>query len=298
MDERWIEVDGIRTRYLEAGSGGATILLLHAGALGGEGVCHNAFAWETVIPGLAADARVIALDMLAHGRTAVPSRDEDLAYPALVRHAQAFMAALGLTDVHAVGHDEGGLVAMRLGLKGRLRSCTVVSVRSVAPAGDQGLNFTLAGPLEPRFSRRAQAWALERQSRNTVHITVGRFLDEAEAAGRTGLPARLTSDLQERVVAPSLSRLRVDNWARFRAGYPVPMLLVWGSDDPMSGIPHARALFELVRPGQRVLHLRLIAHAGYLPMREQPAAFTQAVGGFVRALAASAREGGSRHDPT
>ena len=61
---RFIDVDGIRTHYLEAGDG-PPLVLLHSGEFGG---CAE-LSWEYVLPGLAEHHRVIAPDWLGFGET-------------------------------------------------------------------------------------------------------------------------------------------------------------------------------------------------------------------------------------
>ena len=61
----FVEVDGIRTHYLEAG-GGDPVVLLHSGEFGG---CAE-LSWEYMIPHLAPHFRVIAPDWLGFGGTA------------------------------------------------------------------------------------------------------------------------------------------------------------------------------------------------------------------------------------
>jgi pimeloyl-ACP methyl ester carboxylesterase len=62
--KRFIEVDGIRTHYLEAGEG-RPVVLLHSGEFGG---CAE-LRWEFTLPKLAELYRVIAPDWLGFGET-------------------------------------------------------------------------------------------------------------------------------------------------------------------------------------------------------------------------------------
>src|ERR1700735_4103796 len=62
---RFIEVDGMRTHYLEAGEG-PPVVLLHSGEFGG---CAE-LSWEYLIPALSQHFRIIAPDWLGFGRTA------------------------------------------------------------------------------------------------------------------------------------------------------------------------------------------------------------------------------------
>ena len=61
---RFVDVDGIRTHYLEAGEG-PVVVLLHSGEFGGAAE----ISWEFTIPALAEKYRVVAPDWLGFGRT-------------------------------------------------------------------------------------------------------------------------------------------------------------------------------------------------------------------------------------
>ncbi|SED70904.1 Pimeloyl-ACP methyl ester carboxylesterase [Rhizobiales bacterium GAS191] len=293
MHEKWVEAAGTRTRYFDIGLGDTVIVFLHGGLFSDEGVCHNALVFEQSLPGFAAAGlRVVAFDALGHGRSAAPTSDADCSVPGLVAHAEAVIGALRLGSVHLAGHDEGGLVGLRLAFKSPqlLRSCVIIAGRAVVPAGDPLSNLTLAAPLQPRYGRAAQAWVLERQSHSQHHIHAGNFLEEAVAIAADdafrGLRARIEAgDLLRRYMRPSLGRARLDNWKRFREdGVPVPTLLVWGGNDPICPVQNARSLFGLMAAKQRITQLHLIGRAGYLPFREQAPSFNEILGGFVRAL--------------
>ena len=61
---RFVDVDGIRTHYLEAGEG-PIVVLLHSGEFGGAAE----ISWEFTLPALAEKFRVVAPDWLGFGRT-------------------------------------------------------------------------------------------------------------------------------------------------------------------------------------------------------------------------------------
>ena len=62
-----VEANGIRTNYLEAGSGDETVVLVHGS---GPGVTSYA-NWRLVIPALAEHWRVVAPDMVGFGFSVV-----------------------------------------------------------------------------------------------------------------------------------------------------------------------------------------------------------------------------------
>lgn len=290
-DAKYVDIHGIRTRYVEAGEGRETIVLMHGGGFEDDGLAHSSWAWEFNLEALAAaEFRVLAIDAPGYGGSAVPTTEDGFGAPALAEHALGFVRAVAGGPVHLVGYGAGGMIAMRAAFAepSLLRSCGVIASAAAAPAGDPLANLTLTKPLEPRYGRPAQAWVMERISFSPHHVLAGRFLDEATTDAVSAAPLRLQltdGGMFDRIVRPSFARARVDNWRRLREdGFPVPIALIGGANDPLCPIENARALFGLIAPRQRIAHLRLIGCAGALVFREQPPAFNAILGGFIRAL--------------
>ena len=106
--ERSITVNGLKTRYLEAGEGPA-LILMHGASLG-----SSADVWALSMEPLATlGFRVIAYDDPGYGMSDDPP---DLT----VRHRVAFFAqllkALGIGQAHVIAHSQSGGVAVMVAL--------------------------------------------------------------------------------------------------------------------------------------------------------------------------------------
>jgi pimeloyl-ACP methyl ester carboxylesterase len=106
----FLEVDGVRLHYLEAGSG-EPVVLIH-----GNGVTAEDWVVSGFFARLVADHRVIAIDRPGFGYSSRPrSRIWTAAAQAGVL-AQA-LDRLGVTHATIIGHSWGTLVALRLALQ-------------------------------------------------------------------------------------------------------------------------------------------------------------------------------------
>lgn len=94
--------------YVRQGKGDP-VLLIH-------GMPTSAYLWREVIPPLAQDFTVLALDMLGYGDSDKPPK-ADLSLPAQARYVAEFMLKVGLTRATIAGHDIGGGVAQLLALE-------------------------------------------------------------------------------------------------------------------------------------------------------------------------------------
>ncbi|OGO50335.1 MAG: hypothetical protein A2148_06630 [Chloroflexi bacterium RBG_16_68_14] len=250
----FLEVDGVRLHYVEAGRG-EEVLLIH-------GLGASTFSFRYVIPELAQRYRVVALDLKGFGYSGRPSGDYSLtAQAALVRR---FMDQLDIERAVVVGHSMGGAVAMRLALGYPERVSRLVLVGS---ATDQELRHGLRfGRYLRPFLPLAALFTLHRQSfrrlslRSAVHDPAHLTPEVLDGYFR---PSRMKGHLRA-LGALAAHRRRDEPLAPERILQPT--LLLWGEHDrwlpPSQGEELARRI-----PNGRLL---LVPSAGHLPLEEQP----------------------------
>jgi 2-hydroxy-6-oxonona-2,4-dienedioate hydrolase len=120
----WIDVDGISTRFVEAGSHDLPPLVMLHGT-GGH--------WETFAPNLgplSKHFRCIAFDMVGNGFSDKPDYDYEI--DVYARHVLGVMDALGATRASIVGMSLGAWVAARVALDHPER---VDKILLMSPAG-------------------------------------------------------------------------------------------------------------------------------------------------------------------
>lgn len=105
MENQYINVDGVNTHYLKAGTGERIVVLLHGG-----GLDNAALSWELLIPDLAETHTVFALDWPGYGKSDTP--DEKFVVSYYVQFFEKFVKLLGLTKVSLVGISMGGAIAI------------------------------------------------------------------------------------------------------------------------------------------------------------------------------------------
>lgn len=126
VDEEFIEVGGVITRYLQAGAPSAEpVVLLHDGAWGGA----SSVTWANVIADLADDFYVLAPDTLGFGGTDKIVYVDRAQYAPRMLHLAAFLQAKAVKDpVHLVGSSFGGSLALRILGERFLDPASVVSI--------------------------------------------------------------------------------------------------------------------------------------------------------------------------
>ena len=133
VQSRFVELDGIQTHYLEAGTENLeTILLIHGG---GASSCAE-LNYGKVIDLLARDLHVVALDVVGFGRTSAPSTDY---YPSSAQgdFILRFIEQMNLT-VHIAGNSHGGWLANYVAHENpnRVKSVIVINSRGASLTPD------------------------------------------------------------------------------------------------------------------------------------------------------------------
>jgi pimeloyl-ACP methyl ester carboxylesterase len=107
--ERFIDVDGARTRLLEAGDPAAPrVVLIHDGAFGSDA----RLSWSPLLSRLAAEYRVVAPDLLGYGATAKLYDFAVSAYEGRIRHVAALCRLLDIDGAHFIGSSFGGSLTL------------------------------------------------------------------------------------------------------------------------------------------------------------------------------------------
>ncbi len=283
---KFVDVDGIRTRYFEAGSG-ETVLLVHGGNFGSPHACDCAMDWSLNFNGLAEHFHVVAVVKLGQGFTDIPNSQDDYTMDAVVRHANRFIETLDLSDVHVVGHSRGGYLTCRLTLEfpERVKSCIIIDSNTGAPG--QGRNhIEFADTPKPYLSRASQRWVLEGYSYNPKVVTED-WLDELEEIAalptcQAAVEAMEDGGLNNRLFLPSVGRGKAEmfDWLMDR-GMQRPTLLVWGLDDPTATLDQGFAYYEILARKEPRTEMHILNASGHFSYREHPAAFNETLRGFI-----------------
>ena len=131
LRSRYVQVDGIRTHYLEAGEGD-TVVLLHSGEFGGRAE----FSWEYLMPLMAGTYRVVAPDWLGFGGTD-KIHDFGGKRARMISHMRRTLDVLDVGDAHMVGNSMGAThlaqMASETGTPLRAKSISLISGGGFAP---------------------------------------------------------------------------------------------------------------------------------------------------------------------
>ncbi|MBD8869941.1 alpha/beta fold hydrolase [Nocardioides donggukensis] len=276
FDLQHVTVHGHRRAFVSVGSG-PTLLLLH-----GLGCDHT--TWYPVIRELSRRYRVIAPDLLGHGRSDKPRADYSLG--GYANGMRDLLTVLGIDRATVVGHSFGGGVAMQFGYQFPERTERLVLV---APGGvGPEVTPAIRAITTPGFDQLMRLLTLP----GARHLGVAGM----RALHRTGLPA--TRDLAEaaaifdswqdhrvRAAVRHLTRAVVD-WRgqvvtmsdRAYLTEAMPLCVVWGEQDHVLPAHQARNVAALA-PQARV---EVFPNAGHFPHKDHPQRFVKVLKDFLR----------------
>jgi pimeloyl-ACP methyl ester carboxylesterase len=260
--------------FVEAGSG-PVLLLIH----GMAGTCAN---WESVIEPLAIDHTVIAPDFPGHGASAPGGGDYSLG--ALASALRDLMLSLGHERATLVGHSLGGGVAMQFTYQ--------------FPEMAERLVLVSSGGLGPDVSPILRAAALPGADLFiSATAGVGRQIGSVIGRGLGLIGMRPSADLAEitrgyatlsdpdrrkaflatlRSVVDTEGQ-RVAALDRLYLAETLPLLIIWGENDPIIPVEHGREAHAAL-PSSR---LEIFEDTGHVPMLERPGRFIAALERFL-----------------
>lgn len=250
---------------------GAPLILLH-------GLGSARPAWDPVIPALAAQFRVLAIDLPGFGESDPLPGGVEPAPAVLAACVAGFLDELGIAAPHVAGNSLGGWVALELaGLR------PVASLALLSPAG----LWRGRTPLYNRISLRLTRMFAKRAGRPLAWLMryrAARILVLGQTHGR---PSRIGPDYARTAVrsmgaAPGFdATMRATEPRCYRSGPPIdaPVTVGFGSRDFLLRARRSRHLDELP-PGTRVVAL---PGCGHVPMADDPAAVAAFITAATRA---------------
>ena len=277
IQEKFVEVNSCRIRYLTGGQG-VPLILIH-------GLLGYSFSWRLNLEALAQHTRVYALDLPGTGFSCrQPVLPGDLT--SLAQLVLGFMQAIEVKSAILLGSSHGGGVALVAAAVAKERNISIeamILASPVNPWSSQGSFLTrVAGSYVGGGIFRSMAWCLA-----PVH---GRILMRMYGDPRRVTPETVEGYSRAIAIPGTIDALlgRVRNWkgnlAKVEEALPqvahIPTLLLWGERDGAVYLSSAQQLMSRLQHAE----LHVIPGAGHLPYEEMPEEFNRVVIEFLMKL--------------
>ena len=282
MEGKYLDVDGIRTCYIDRGEG-PPMVLLHGAAVG---VDAN-ISWFRTIRGLEDAFRLVTFDQIGFGHTDPPADGILKNRLERVDHAIGVMKTLDIEKACLVGHSEGAFMAARIAIVAPKLASRIVLVTTGGTSpylgGDADKAWMEAsrkayhspGALDDEDAYVRANGHLGRTSDPEFEAILRENYRHAMAIGQdklfASMPAKdadlnLYGDLQKEYVLPFLPDLEI------------PILLIWATDD--ATVPVARGLKLLECAPNAELHI--FRDAAHNVMHDQAEGFNRLLRGWCQ----------------
>jgi 4,5:9,10-diseco-3-hydroxy-5,9,17-trioxoandrosta-1(10),2-diene-4-oate hydrolase len=272
MSEKYIDVNGWRTRYVSAGTQGSALVFLH-------GLGASLDSWSLNLKPLGETFRVFAPDMIYFGKSAKPKHPPRPTE--FISFVLGFMDALGLARATLIGNSMGGAVATRMAITAPER---VERLILVDPAGfgrelvwwlrlRTMVDLRARGKPSPRMLRYGLQQVFYNPDRVPQELIEAMVALNAEPGVFESYRRVLRAGVDWRGLKDRmLSEVR-DESHRIR----VPTLLVWGKQDRV--VP----LHQMNVAQQKIPHAQtyVFDECGHAPQIEHAAQFNTLVRDFV-----------------
>jgi pimeloyl-ACP methyl ester carboxylesterase len=269
IEQYWVPVEGHQMHCLKAGVG-PDLILLH-------GLLGTASTWEPIIPGLAEESTIHALDALGIGESErVAGIDARL--EAQADRITQFMDASGIPDADFLATSHGGAVALALAAKHPTRVKRLVLHAPANPysqLGDPLIRFYLSG-LGRWFAHRIASLPESMQALGRMYGdpnqvrdgALGKYIGSLRVPGTVEYILSMLEVWGQDMAALAASLYRVRE---------IPALMLWGDRDRAVSLESGETLRKCFAEAEMVV----LPGTGHLPYEECPETMTRLVNSFL-----------------
>lgn len=263
FSQGYLDVGGVRTRYLHAGDPELpTLVLLHGSGGHAEAYVRNLEAH-------AEHFSTWSIDMLGHGYTDKPGHPLEIAH--YVDHLLAFLDTIGADRVHLSGESLGGWVASRAAADhpdriDRLVLNTAGGSQADPEVMKRIITLSMAAAEDPSWET-VQArikWLMADKSKDYDDIVASRqriYRLPGFVSAMSDIMALQDPEIRARnLIGP-------DDYGRIKA----PTLVLWTSDDPTADVTEGSRIASMI-PGAR---FEVMPNCGHWPQYEDPKTFNR-----------------------
>lgn len=267
---KFVDVDGIRTRYFERGSGEA-LVLVHGGSIGRNA---SADGWAPLFGHLVEHFHVYAFDRLGMGETDNPKTDDGYSMRETAQHMHGFLQKVGIRSAHLVGSSRGALPVARVAVDhpDLTKSLIMFNSNTLAPDDqstpvDYYYRLPRTEPASPKIA----------EAEKKMELLASRWAERNPGIAQFA-----------KIDGPSvwwLRDLKYETLNMIRAGrLKAPTLIIWGFDDPSAPLILAYNLLNIIAPVVNPTQLRVINGAAHGPYRDQPEEVSRFIVDFINHL--------------
>ena len=216
VEEKFLQIDGHKIRYLESGNSKNTLVLLH-------GLGASAERWLNVIPLFSKEYTVIVPDLIGFGLSDKPQADYTPEY--FIDFVEQFFAQTGITRPNLIGSSLGGQIAANYTSShtDEIEKLILVSPAGAMKQSTPALDAYVMAALYPSEQTAKNAFELMEASGEEVSQEIV-----------TGFIERMKLPNAKLAFMSTVLGLKNSKSITTKLGsITTPTLIIWGADDPV-----------------------------------------------------------------
>jgi len=260
LQEKFVNVDGNKIRYLESGASQGTIVLVH-------GLGASAERWEYVIPLLNKNYTVIVPDLIGFGYSDKPLVDYTTEF--FSKFLNSFLQKIGLEKTNIIGSSLGAQII----------------VNYVAEHKDSVEKLVL---ISPSGAMKHSTPALD------AYVMAALYPDKEGAENAYKMMAGPNQEINPKIVEDFVTRMKLpnakmafmstllglknaENISKKLQTISNPTLIIWGAKDPVIPIKYADSFVSSIQD----CRFYRMDDCGHTPFVDAPEKFTKIVLEFL-----------------
>ena len=230
LEEKFLQIDGNKIRYLESGDSKKTLVLVH-------GLGASAERWDQVIPLFADEFRVVVPDLIGFGYSDKPLVDYTTEF--FSEFLQKFFIASDITRPNLIGSSLGGQIVAEYATSHSqdIEKLILVSPSGVMKKSTPALDAYIMAALYPNEQSAKNAFELmEGSGKNVNEKIVNGFVERMRLPNaKLAFMSTLLGIKNSELITSKLQTIST------------PTMIIWGSNDPVIPIHYADSFVSTIQ---------------------------------------------------
>lgn len=260
VQENFIEIEGNKIRYLEAGHSKNTLVLVH-------GLGASAERWAKTIPYFEKDYHLIIPDLIGFGHSDKPIVDYTTDF--FSNFLQQFLETAGIDTPHIIGSSLGGQVtAEYASSNSNIEKLILVSPSGVMKQSTPALDAYIMAALYPN----------EANAKNAFEMMEGSGIDADPQIVENFIERMKLPNAKMAFMSTILGLKNAEIITNKLKTIHAPTLIIWGSKDPVIPIRHADGFVSSIKD----CRFFRMDECGHTPYVQKPKEFAEIVLDFLK----------------
>ena len=259
VQEKFIQVDGNKIRYLETGHSKSTLVLIH-------GLGASAERWNKTIPYLAKDYHLIIPDLIGFGYSDKPLVDYTTDF--FSDFLGKFLNSTGIENPNIIGSSLGGqVIAEYASTNNNMEKLILVSPSGVMKKSTPALDAYIMAALYPN----------ETNAKNAFEMMEGSGIEADEKIVESFIERMKLPNAKMAFMSTILGLKNSEIITNKLKTINIPTLIIWGENDPVIPIQNADGFVSSIKD----CRFYRMDGCGHTPYVQDPKGFAEIVLDFL-----------------